>query len=178
MRPLHAIIDLPAFGSSLRVRRMCALTRINDQRCERHDHDAVAKIMTVQAPPQAGSSLRFGGRFGPQAAGRHVADEETVPLVRALLETTAVTACGVKGSSEVVKHVIRLRPRGTQCRRYAAWQATHCCMTVPSAASAGRTSLLTLPVCASTANRLAARCICVPISCIPCGMKGAMCEAP
>ena len=103
---------------------------------------------------------------------------KTVPLVRALLETTAVTACGVKGSSEVVKHVIRLRPRGTQCRRYAAWQATHCCMTVPSAASTGRTSLLTLPVCASTANRLAARCICVPISCIPCGMKGAMCKAP
>ena len=39
-------------------------------------------------------------------------------------------------------------------------------MTVPSAASAGRTSLLTLAVCASTAKRLAARCICVPMSCI------------
>ena len=65
-----------------------------------------------------------------------------------------------------------------QCSRYAAWQATHCCMTVPSAASAGRTSLLTLAVCASTANRLAARCICVPMSCIACGMKGAICAAP
>ena len=77
-----------------------------------------------------------------------------------------------------MKHVIRLRPRDSQCRRYAAWQATHSCMTVASAASAGRTSLLTLASYASTAKRLAARCIRVPMSCIPCGMKGAMCEAP
>ena len=37
-------------------------------------------------------------------------------------------------------------------------------------ASVGRTSLSTLAFCASTAKRLADRCIWVPMSCIPCSM--------
>jgi hypothetical protein len=51
-------------------------------------------------------------------------------------------------------------------------------MTVPSAASAGRTSLPTLAFCASTAKRLADRCIWFPVSCLHCGMKGTMCADP